>query len=215
MGKVLHASGSGYFPFCLTKGVPPETGKGTLYPISLSLTKYMSWWWKVKTWKLTGNSACIETATPPEGDPLVNNWSTTGLVQDENWTLSIPSEQNLVCEGVRIIRKDEDNGIGFNGNSIQLGSFTNDWTITFYTTVYISGTTVYPQMYISGPWYNTLFAGHPKVQAQLDPLSTFTIDGVLIPTYINWFPDWVDYSNWSISGSQSFALNPETYWLYK
>ena len=173
----------------------------------------MSWWWRVKTWKLTGNSACIETATPPSGDPLINNWSTTGLVQDENWTLSIPSEENLVCEGVRIIRKDEDSGIGFNGNSIQLGSFTNDWAITFEDSAYINGTTIYPRMYVQG-WFDTYSAGDVKVQAQLDPVSIFKIDGVTIPTYINWFPAWAGYSNWSISGSQSFELKPETYWPY-
>lgn len=216
MAKVLHASGSGYFPFCLSQGVPPSTGLGTNYPISLSLTKYMSWWWKVKTWTLTGSSACIETA---DSGNLVNNWSTTSLVQEDSYTASIPSEQNLVCQSTRVIKRIgsseyDQEGVGFNGNSIEYGAFTNLWIITFEDHAYIDGSTIYPRMQIAG-WYDTLSAGNSKVQTQLDPLSTFRIDGVLVPTYINWFPNWTSYSDWSIIGLQSFDLNPETYWEYE
>ena len=212
MGKVLHASGSGYFPFCLTKGTPPSTGKGTNYPISLSLTKYMSWWWKVRTWTLTGSSACNETAV---SEGLSNNWSTTGLVQEDSYTSSIPSEENLVCQDIRIIQKTSAGGVGFDGFSTGTfsGPFTNVWSITFEDHAYINGSTIYPRMRIAG-WYDTFSAGDPKVQAQLDPLSSFRIDGVTIPTYIKWFPSWTQYSDWSITGSQSFDLNPETYWPY-
>jgi len=218
MAKVLHASGSGYFPFCLTKGTPPETGRGTFYPISLPLEQYMSWWWKVKTWTLTGSSACIETANPPDVDPLVNNWTTTGLVQDNSWTSSIPSEENLVCQSTRAIKRvleETIEGIGFNGFSSGTfnQSFTNVWSITFEDHAYLDGSTIYPRMNVSG-WYDTISAGDSKVQAQLDPLSTFRIDGITIPTYINWVPAWVIYDDWAITGSQSFDLDPETYWPY-
>ena len=216
MAKVLHASYSGYFPFCLTKGTPPQTGRGTDYPISLSLTKYMSWWWKVKTWKLTGSSACSETA---DSGNLVNNWTTTSLVQDDSYTSSIASEQNLVCQSVRIIKRaseTQQEGVGFNGFSTgtdDTGAFTNLWIITFQDHAYLDGTTIYPRMSVSG-WYDSLSAGDSKVQTQLDPLSTFRIDGVTIPTYINWFPNWTTYSDWSVTGSQSFDLNPDEYWEY-
>jgi hypothetical protein len=210
MGKVLHASGSGYFPFCLTEGTPPETGRGTSYPISLPLEQYMSWWWKVKTWTLTGSSACNERATPPDAEELVNDWTTTGLNQDDSWTSSIPSEENLPCQSTRVISP-----IGFDGVSVGdlAGPFTNNWSVFFEANAYIDGSTVYPEMNVAG-WYDSLSAGDPKVQAQLDPVSTFRIDGVLIPTYINWFPTWTEYDDWSITGSQSFDLEPETYWPY-
>jgi hypothetical protein len=215
MGKVLHASGSGYFPFCLTKGTPPQTGLGTNYPISLPLTKYMSWWWKVKTWNLTGNSACNETAD--EGN-LVNNWTTTSLVQDDTYTADISSEQNLVCYIIRVIKRaseSDQEGVGFNGFSTGSFSqaFTNLWIITFENHGYISGSTIYPKMNVSG-WYDSLSAGDTKVQQQLDPISSFRIDGVTIPCYIKWFPSWTGFGDWSITGSQSFDLNPETYWPY-
>jgi hypothetical protein len=63
-------------------------------------------------------------------------------------------------------------------------------------------------------WYDSLSSGHPKVQEQLDPISSFRIDGVTIPCYIKWFPDWVSFPDWSISGGQSFDLNPDEYWNY-
>jgi len=204
MGKVLHASKSGYFPFCLTNGTPPSTGRGTDYPISLPLEQYMSWWWQVKTWTLTGSSACNETATPPEAEPLINNWTTTSLNQDTDWTGGISSEENLVCRGDRNILN-----IGFNASN----SSTNNWFVYFYSNAYIDGSTVYPQMRVSG-WYDSKDAGDEKVQAQLDPVSTFTIDGILIPTYIYWFPAWTQYDDWSVTGSQSFDLDPATYWPY-
>lgn len=209
MGKVLSAQGSGYFPFCLTKGIPPLTGKGSDYPISLPLAKYMSWWWKVKTWKLTGSSACIETA---DGG-VVNNWSTTSLVQDDTYTSSITSEENLVCGGIRQIKNNTAGGIGFIATSIQLGTLTDLWSIIFEEYAYIDGATIYPRMRSDG-WYDTLIPGDPKVQAQLDPLSTFRIDGVTIPAYIRWFPSDTGFDDWSITGSQSFDLDPETYWSY-
>jgi len=206
MGKVLHASGSGYFPFCLTRGVPPETGRGTDYPISLSLTKYMSWWWKVKTWTLTGNSSYVETA---ESGALINISTTIGLIQDEYYTSNIPSEENLVCQTLRTIV------VGYNGDSQGTipRQFSNAWTINFFNHAYINGSTIYPMIVVDG-WYSTIIPGAPKVQVQLDPYSTFRIDGVLIPTYIRWYPAWVESPDWAVSGSQSFDLDPATYWPY-
>ena len=146
---------------------------------------------------------------------MVNNWTTTGLVQDDVWTSSITSEANLVCQSTRVIASTTAGGIGFDGLSTGTlaGPFTNVWYITFEDHAYIDGSTIYPRMSFTG-WYDTYTAGDPKVQDQLDPLSTFRIDGVLIPTYINWFPSWVIYDDWAITGSQSFDLDPETYWPY-
>ena len=52
MGKVLHASGSGYFPFCITErgSVPTEDQGGTYYPIGLTLEQAISLFWRVKNW---------------------------------------------------------------------------------------------------------------------------------------------------------------------
>jgi len=52
MGKILHASGSGYFPFCIQ-----ETQQVDPWDEPLSLKEAMSLYWKVKSWtiQVTGN----------------------------------------------------------------------------------------------------------------------------------------------------------------
>jgi hypothetical protein len=210
MGKVLSAQGSGYFPFCLTKGTPPSTGIDTEYPISLSLTKYMSWWWKVKTWNVTGSSTGNESWYDPTFGDGFNNWTTTGLVQDTYWTDGITSEESLVCQGN--VRKLT---FGFNGHSIRQDyeeDFTNESNIYFYPEGYINGTTIYPRIIING-WYNTYASPYSNVAAALDPASHLTIDGIVIPCHIYWTPN--EYANsWSWTGSQNFVINPSTYWPY-
>jgi hypothetical protein len=52
MGKVLHASKSGYFPFCLKNTTPyedwPEWSPETFIGVPLKIAMY--WYWIVKTW---------------------------------------------------------------------------------------------------------------------------------------------------------------------
>ncbi|NDC25737.1 MAG: hypothetical protein EBZ49_16625 [Proteobacteria bacterium] len=218
MGKVLHASYSGYFPFCLKEGQPPETGIGTSYPISLPLNQYMSWWWKVKTWRLTGTSVGNETAN--SGDNF-NYWTTTSLNDDEQWTSGIEKEESLICSSTRFIG-DFTNNIGFNGESLYQENggtpstivFSNNWRLSFLSSdVYLDGKTIYPNMIVSG-WFNSQFPGDQKVQEQVDPYSFFYIDGIQIPCYINWFPAWTPYGDWAWTGSQIFNLDPLEYWSY-
>lgn len=211
MGKVLHASYSGYFPFCINKGKPPlGTGLGTAHPVGIPLKKYMSWWWKIKKWKLTGQSTAQERAG---GGDLYNNWTTVSLNQDTVWLLGVAKEEDLVClrTGVRTIR------VGFNGfASTDAGDFgfTNTWDIFFDTTrYYLDGNTIYPHIYVAG-WFSSLIPGDPKVITQVDPYTNFYIDGVRIPVYTSWFPFYTLYSDWSWSGSQEFNLDPEEYWSY-
>ena len=47
MGKVLHASGSGYFPFCIQESTD---SKDAIW----SLEKAMQTYWRVKSWNFTG-----------------------------------------------------------------------------------------------------------------------------------------------------------------
>jgi len=205
MGKVLSAQGSGYFPFCLTKGTPPSTGIDTEYPISLSLTKYMSWWWKVKTWNVTGSS----TGNESWSGGGYNNWTTTELVQDEYWTSSISSEENLVCQTYRRL------SFGFTAFASRSDGdqpFTNTSDIYFLAEAYIDGTIIYPRILVNG-WYNISPSLYSNVAAALDPASHLTIDGIVIPCHIYWNPDQHENS-WSWTGSQNFVINPSTYWTY-
>ena len=50
MGKVLHASESGYFPFCVYDLPGQSVGQGTDWPLGLTLTKAMELYWRIKKW---------------------------------------------------------------------------------------------------------------------------------------------------------------------
>jgi len=47
----LHASGSGYFPFCIYEGAG-NIGDGTAYPIGMSLEDAMALYWKAKSFRI-------------------------------------------------------------------------------------------------------------------------------------------------------------------
>jgi hypothetical protein len=58
MGKVLHASASGYFPFCIEEAPEPTeegsvVGSGTTHPLGMSLENAMKLYWRIKKIKLT------------------------------------------------------------------------------------------------------------------------------------------------------------------
>ena len=82
MGKVLHASYSGWFPFCIASG--GTTGQGTDYPLGLSLAKAMELYWKVKQWRVELNQ---------DGTTADFNFERVGELEAGNPT----KEEDLVC----------------------------------------------------------------------------------------------------------------------
>lgn len=82
MGKVLHASYSGYFPFCLNEYDldPPFSAYS---PVSLQTA--MRIWWRIKKFRFYGTYVLN-----PETDPETRNWE---IVVERNAN----SEENLVC----------------------------------------------------------------------------------------------------------------------
>jgi hypothetical protein len=51
----LHASKSGYFPFCLEEAIEGDYGVGTIRPFEMSLEDAMALYWKYKSFKITGS----------------------------------------------------------------------------------------------------------------------------------------------------------------
>ena len=92
MAKVLHASYSGYFPFCVPSG---KITSGSF--IAVSLEEAMSIFWKVKIMSFVWLSE--QTATSNEGDEFKIQRS---LSYDE--LIPIPNEQNLVCYPLPFLR---------------------------------------------------------------------------------------------------------------
>lgn len=52
MGKVVHASYSGYFPFCIKERTTESIGSGTPYPIGLSLENLMRFFWIINEFSI-------------------------------------------------------------------------------------------------------------------------------------------------------------------
>ena len=108
MGKVLHASYSGYFPFCLisqAKNNPSE------YPFEVNLKNAMALFWKVKTWRVQGY--ITDTVVQPT---YVKNDTSTFIPSDE---------AGLVCAAGFVI-DIFTTGSGFSFESIDIGFFNFD-----------------------------------------------------------------------------------------
>jgi hypothetical protein len=82
MGKVLHASYSGYFPFCIEQGTPSSLQEN----LSLTLLGAMTLFWRVKKWEVALGGEL--NYTYPEGTFL------PGLVQ----SITYPNDSFFVCE---------------------------------------------------------------------------------------------------------------------
>jgi len=88
MGKVLHASGSGYFPGCIVAGDPADC--------PWTLEKAMQTYWRVRTWTFTASGIATESQDP--SDTLEFSSTITGITS-HNFQTSVPQtlEEGLVC----------------------------------------------------------------------------------------------------------------------
>jgi len=86
MGKVLHASYSGYFPFCIYEGNLGQVGSGTAFPLGMSLENAMLLYWKIKSFKLTAPSssktAIVQSPKSSEEQIVCGNNFFIGGVED-------------------------------------------------------------------------------------------------------------------------------------
>jgi hypothetical protein len=86
MGKVLHASGSGYFPSCILQDEPPENLK-----LAGTLEQIMALYWRVKSFKYTLTG---KYTIPDSNDITISGGS--GIFQQN---INPQNEENLVCSG--------------------------------------------------------------------------------------------------------------------
>jgi hypothetical protein len=93
----LHASKSGYFPFCLEGATEGQYGSGTGRPFEMSLEDAMAFYWKYRTIKITGSISGNFSATIGP-DFLTWTWTATGtsnLIDNER-----PKMSDLVCNSI-------------------------------------------------------------------------------------------------------------------
>jgi len=88
MGKVLHASGSGYFPGCIVAGDPEDC--------PWTLEKAMQTYWRVRTWTFTANGIATNTDDPGDTFPISSE-ITDITSRDIETAFPQTLEEGLVC----------------------------------------------------------------------------------------------------------------------
>jgi len=198
-----------WFPFCGLKD-RPATGRGTPFPVPVSLRTAMDWYWRVRRWDVqlqhsldergdnnkraytVGQPVLVSESIFPEGVDHPACFSSGRLW---SWQFSVESLRDETGSG--------EFGAGYSVLSFSFGLFTED---TYWRDP-ASGL-VWPSLVASG-WLDSLSPGAPKVQQQLDPQSSFTVAGVRIPVYVHWLPSWEPESGWSATGGTQITLTPD------
>lgn len=92
----LHASKSGYFPFCLEEATEGEYGAGTIRPFEMSLEDAMALYWKYKSFKVTGSIAGNFNGKVPDDATFIFEMNGTGASIDTGQ----PKMSDLVCNDI-------------------------------------------------------------------------------------------------------------------
>ena len=88
MGKVLHASKSGYFPSCIVEGDPEDC--------PWTLEKAMQTYWRVRTWTFTASGIATNTDDPGDTFPISSE-ITDITSRDIETAFPQTLEEGLVC----------------------------------------------------------------------------------------------------------------------
>jgi hypothetical protein len=88
MGKVIHASYSGYFPTCIISGTPTPSQEY----LSLTLEQAMALFWRVRTWEAKASGSFRDNVLE------ANIEYTSGSFADMIPSIEIEEEKNLVYE---------------------------------------------------------------------------------------------------------------------
>jgi hypothetical protein len=202
MGKVLHASYSGYFPFCRRE---IEYVEGIKYQeeiyIQGSLQAIMALYWRVRKWKynMSGNF----------GGPLF-------IIGQGNFVQDFPltSEESLVCGGssvgagvVTLIGGSRDVPLDFTmnlftGSGLNTAFFLNEGTCSTYFEI------------VDKKGYLLSYQpGYPDEEDQLRVAGSYAInlfDSTLRTGKL--YTSWPDYPG--TTGTCSLIIEPSEYWSY-
>ena len=121
MAKVLHASGSGYFPYCIQESLD---SKYAIWP----LNKAMQTYWRVRTWTFSASGTKRIYNFPEVGDitDVAIETSLSGIQSGTAFNEFYTSEDQLVCDG-GFYKNDPDNSdkfatIDFQGGATRVGN---------------------------------------------------------------------------------------------
>lgn len=212
---LIHTRQAGWFPFSLEEisRQPPVRGPFTAYPVGVPLDEAMGWFWRVRTWEVTISHQLDERSGNKRaytigGNPAVTN--TYPYETGPNQT-TLTRMQDVVCSEARIgiwagvgrSLRDELGQGEFAEVAYQL------LTSLSFTGFYYEPATrlCWPRLRVSG-WLDSLQAGHPYVQQQLDPRVSFYLGATAIPVRAYWFPNWVEEPGWTVTGGTQIRFSP-------
>ena len=192
MGKVLHASYSGYFPFCIGTADQSKIGKYKPYPISMSLDDIMKAFWRVKTWRVKGL--------------LLDSIATPQYLDRDGDFIEITKEEELVCAvgfGFVITKDDED------GYPDRAEFYL--WKVNETSTVIKKNNSFYPRI-LFGFEYFTLSGSNEIASSELDWNTSPSTEDAGTIKFMNY-----EISGFKITGNTSYvggSITPEEYWSY-
>ena len=188
MGKVLHASGSGYFPFCIQE----SSSDACVFPLETIMKIY----WRVKKFRLTGAG----TGTLPPPSPLAGTEVFFTFDPVEIPQMYANSEENLVCASEFYFDQEGNfGGIGLNEGTIskkELNLFSLDFSVSFG---FDSLSFIYGFNAFGGLGLTT------------NSPHSLIIFGVSMPIFIT-VDGFGDENN--MGGSMQLTLTPIEYWSY-
>jgi hypothetical protein len=185
MGKVLHASKSGYFPECIAAGDPEEC--------PWSLEKAMQTYWRVRTWDFEASGIATNDEDPSDTYPF-SSTITDITSHSEQTFLPQTAEEGLVCGNYFYFFGDTRYGIfiGFNQPKTNGG-------------LYNSGLVGEVLDYSIDPLQF-------RFEAELSSAFSISILGTSIPITMFWDNDDQEAAYTITSGSAT--LTPTLWWSY-
>jgi len=195
MGKVLHASFSGYFPTCISDGIPSPSQDY----LSLTLEEAMAMFWKVRTWEARASGSFYSANISSQIQYNSNSFSSMTP------SVVIDSEEILVCKGEETFNFSRTASVTITPDGGDPTTYNND-SIGFgfsFSSIARSGSTYYPSFYIVS--VNAITLSVPSFGSKIGTYKiTFSgseINGDLFG------PD-------GSSGSALIEINAKEYWSY-
>ena len=187
MGKVLHASGSGYFPSCIQTA--PDT-KSNL--VGGTLEEIMELYWRVKSWRLDYVSGSENFYFGSSVETLTYTASQQAL-----GSVVATSEESLVCNPYTLLSANAEYLLTFSGgsSSLSLGILLNSYFLKENETYYMEFL------------FDMLFVTTQETGYEVGSL---TINGLSVPLY-----GYIDGNQPdNIDGNISVSISATEYWSY-
>ena len=190
MGKVLHASKSGYFPACIQTA---PTDKSNL--VGGTLEQIMELYWKVKSWRLDSVSGS-ENFDYGEGGVITFTYTAS---QQSLGSVNATNETDLVCNKYSLFSASPTYSVFYSDG----GSDTGSLDVSLGGNFFKQNESYYMEFY-----FNMLFVTTTITEYQIGSLA---INGLSVPLY--GYIDGAPPEN--ITGNISVSISPAEYWPYE